>query len=144
MLLVGIPYQLLATANPRPRLTLSRAGVPLGGSAQLDWRFRGSTRRLRELRIRIVGSEKASYRRGTTTHTDTSVFAELDLVEIGGGMPLASGSVTFEIPADTMHSFEAPHNKIVWTIQLSGSIARWPDVRAEFPLVVEPGPGGGS
>lgn len=141
-LLVGIPYQLLAMANPRPHLVLSRASVPLGGSAQLEWSFRGSTGRLQDLRIWIEGSEKATYRRGTNSHTDTEVFAEIEVAEIEPGMRLASGSATLEIPSDTMHSFEAAHNKIVWTLKLTSSIAWWPDVITEFPFVVEPGKGG--
>ena len=141
LILVGIPYQLLALTNPRPRLVLSRDGVPLGGSAQLDWGFRGSTGRLQNLRIWIEGSERATYRRGTTTHTDTEVFAEIEVVSTEGAQPPATGSVTLAIPEDTMHSFEAPHNKIVWTLKLSGSIAWWPDVISEFPFVVTPGRG---
>lgn len=140
-ILVGIPYQLLALANPRPRLVLSRGGVPLGGSAQLDWGFRGSTGRLRNLRIWVVGVEKATYRHGTTTHTDTEVFAEIEVVRVEGDRPLDGGSATVEIPADTMHSFDAPNNKIVWTLKLTGEIAWWPDVIAEFPFIVEPGRG---
>ena len=58
-------------------------------------------------------------------------------------MPLAQGSARIRIPADTMHSFEASHNKILWTLKLTGSIARWPDVIIEFPFVVQPGEGRG-
>ena len=143
LLLVGVPYQLLALANPRPRLTLSRAGVPLGGSAQLDWRFRGSAGRLGSLRIVLEGAEQARYRRGTTTHTDTEVFARIPVVDRGAGAPLATGGATIEVPEDTMHSFEGDNNKIVWTLKVHGSIAFWPDVSAEFPFVVTPGEGRG-
>ena len=138
-LLVGIPYQILALANPRPKLTLSRAAVPLGDSAQLQWRFRGSAGRLRSLRIYLEGSEQARYRRGTDTHTDTEVFATIDVVDRREGMPLASGSASIEIPEDTMHSFEGGNNKIVWTLKLHGDIPFWPDVISEFPFVVQPG-----
>lgn len=141
LFLFGIPYQLLALANPRPRLTLSRAGVPLGGSAQLAWRFAGAAQRLRDLRIWIEGTESATYRRGTSSYTDTEVFATIEVVDLRRGMPLAQGSATIEIPADTMHSFEAAHNKILWTLKLTGSIVRWPDVITEFPFVVQPGAG---
>jgi hypothetical protein len=37
-----------------------------------------------------------------------------------------------------MHSFAAPHNKIVWSLKVEGVIDRWPDVGEEFPLVVYP------
>ena len=138
-LLVGVPYSLLAMANPRPKLTLSRAGVPLGGSAQLKWSFRGAASRLRGLKIQLEGTEHARYRRGTKTHTDKEVFATLDVVDRPEGMPLASGSATLRVPADTMHSFEGGNNKIVWTLKLQGEIGWWPDVITEFPFVVQPG-----
>ena len=141
LLLVSIPYQILALANPRPRLTLDRAGVPLGGAATLEWKFTGAARRLRDLRIWLEGTESATYQRGTTTYTDNEVFASIEVVERRTGMSLANGIATIELPADTMHSFEASHNKIVWTLKLTASINRWPDVITEFPFVVQPGEG---
>jgi hypothetical protein len=139
LLLLGIPYSFLALANPRPKLTLSRAAIPLGGTAQLQWRFSGSAERLESMRIFLEGVEKATYRRGTDTHTDTEVFATLELVERQRGMPMSSGSATIEIPADTMHSFDGGRNEIAWKLKLKGSIRFWPDVTSEFPFVVEPG-----
>ncbi|MCZ6507201.1 MAG: hypothetical protein O7A04_04020, partial [Acidobacteria bacterium] len=143
LLLSGIPYLVLAVANPRPRLTLSRAGVPLGGSAELEWRFAGSVQRLGDLRIWIEGTENATYRRGTKSYTDTEVFSTIEVVARRAGMPLARGNARIEIPAETMHSFEASHNKILWTLKLHASIERWPDVSTEFPFVVLPGDGRG-
>jgi hypothetical protein len=37
-----------------------------------------------------------------------------------------------------MHSFAAPNNKIVWTIEVHGHIAGWPDVKEEYELKVTP------
>jgi hypothetical protein len=142
LLLAGVPYQILALFNPRPRLRLDRAVIPLGSQAQLDWSFRGATGRLDSLRIVLEGAESVTYRQGTSTRTDTKVFARFDLADLRSGMPLGSGSATIEIPEDTMHSFEAPHNRIVWTVKLHGAIARWPDVATEFPIVVAPRGGG--
>jgi hypothetical protein len=142
LLLISIPYQFLALFNPRPRLRLSRAAVPLGGSVQLDWSFRGSAGRLESLRIYVEGKETVTYRQGTSTRSDSEVFARIDAVDLRSGMPMGAGSATLEIPEDTMHSFDAPHNKIVWTVKLHGSIARWPDVTTEFDFVVAPRGGG--
>jgi len=140
-LIVGVPYQLLALANPRPILRVSRGAVPLGGSEQLEWWFKGSAGRLRDLRIWLEGVEHATYRRGTDTHTDTEIFEVVEIIRVQEGMPLDNGSSTIRVPLDTMHSFEASRNKIVWTLKLHASIARWPDVMTEFPFVVEPGDG---
>ena len=38
-----------------------------------------------------------------------------------------------------MHTFAAPHNKVVWCLKVRGEIPRWPDVDEEFPLEVLPG-----
>jgi hypothetical protein len=37
-----------------------------------------------------------------------------------------------------MHSFEAGHNKIIWSLRVHGDIYRWPDVKDEYPIVVLP------
>ena len=39
---------------------------------------------------------------------------------------------------DAMHTFEAPHNKVLWAVHVHGEIGGWPDVEDEFPLVVTP------
>ena len=46
--------------------------------------------------------------------------------------------MTVTIPADSMHSFEASNNKIIWAVKLHGDIAKWPDVNLEFPITVLP------
>ena len=42
------------------------------------------------------------------------------------------------IPRDTMHSFTADSNKIIWEIKVEGEIARWPDVGQNFPIEICP------
>ena len=37
-----------------------------------------------------------------------------------------------------MHSFEAPNNRVRWTLIVHGDIPFWPDVRDEFPITVLP------
>ena len=86
------------------------------------------------------GREQATYRRGTKTHTDTSTFFEMELYRTGNALDVASGEVGFVLPEDTMHSFEAQNNKIVWSLDLHGDIARWPDVKESFEIFVLPAP----
>jgi hypothetical protein len=64
------------------------------------------------------------------------IFAELVLADTGA--EIARGSAVLVLPEDTMHSFEAEHNRIVWSLHLHGVIDRWPDVTDEHPLVVHP------
>lgn len=138
LLLLGVPYQFLALFNPRPHLSLSRTTVPLGGSAELEWRFSGAAGRIRHLRIVLEGKEVATYRRGTSTYTDKETFAEIVIADRPSVAGIARGAATVEVPQGTMHSFEAGHNKIEWRLKLSGDIARWPDVLEEYPFVVLP------
>lgn len=133
-------HQFLAMFNPRPTLKLRPGSVPLGAAAELEWRLSGKTSRIRELSIKFVGREEATYRRGTKTRTDKHDFYEMELWKTSSPSDIASGRVGLVIPQDTMHSFEAGNNKIIWSIDIHGDIARWPDVKESFKILVTPAP----
>lgn len=141
LLLIGVPHAFLALFNPRAVLTLSRAALPLGGSAELAWAFQGWPSRISRLVILIEAHEEATYGSGKQRSTSKSVFRREELVDTADPMSIASGRVTLAIPEDTMHSFESAHHKIVWTLMLRGTIRFWPDVGDEVVLTVTP-PGG--
>lgn len=136
LLLISVPYQFLALFNPRPVLTLDGRRIEVGGEVNVGWRFKGRARRIRHLKIHLEAREEASYTRGTDRVTDKHTFLHLDLVD--SAVEVAGGNVRLAIPADTMHSFEAGNNKVVWVLKLHGTIDRWPDVMDEFPLAVHP------
>ncbi|HEY7368599.1 MAG TPA: DUF3592 domain-containing protein [Thermoanaerobaculia bacterium] len=143
----AVGHAFLAIFNPRPTLEISSHAIAVGGSANVSWTFTGNVSRIDTLTLKLVGVEEAQYRRGTTTSTDRETFAEITLFESAPGMGgmAASGTARLAVPADTMHSFEAPHNKVIWKLSLRGAIAKWPDVSEEFPIVVTPvREGGGS
>jgi hypothetical protein len=137
-LIAGIGYNVLAAFNPRPRLELSAGAVPLGGEVRVRWEFGGRVQRLRRFRLHVEGREEATYRRGTDTVTDKSVFARIELVDTADPRAMQTGEVTLRVPAGAMHSFEARNNKIVWELRLHGGIPRWPDLNDDFPLIVLP------
>jgi hypothetical protein len=137
-LLVMVPYQMLALANPRPIITVSRAAVPIGGSVSFAWELSGAAHRVSALKVILKGREEARYRRGTDTHTDTHVFHEETIVDATHGMSIARGNGTIRIPANSMHTFTADNNKIVWTLQVTGDIPRWPNIDETFDIVVRP------
>ena len=137
-LIVFVGHFALALANPRPRLTVDSAAPCLGDRLGIDWQFSGRVSRIRQLRIVLEGREEATYRRGTDTHTDREVFASHVLVDTANDWEISRGSASLVIPDDTMHSFEAPANKIVWELKIAGEIARWPDVDESFPVTVHP------
>jgi hypothetical protein len=131
-------HQFLALFNPRPTLETNRSSVRLGQELQIRFSFTGRVQRIQKLTIHLRGREEATYRRGTDTSTDKSIFAEQLLLETGSTAQMHSGNVVAQIPANTVHSFSAPNNKIIWTLHLHGAIPRWPDVDLEFPFTVLP------
>jgi len=133
-----VVYQFLALFNPRPTLRLGPGTIPLGGAAELQWSFSGRTSVISRLKITLQAREEATYRRGTKTHTDKNTFFDLEIIETRQRNEIASGQVGLIIPADTMHSFEARNNKIIWTINVHGDIAKWPDVKESFKITVAP------
>jgi hypothetical protein len=139
LFLVGATgYTFLTLFNPRPELTLSRSAAPLGSLVQVRWTFRGSVRRIGTFTLSLTGEEKATYRRGTDTTTDAQAFFEHVFYEADHPLHIATGEAEFEVPADSMHSFAAPNNQIVWSLNVHGDIPWWPDVSLNFPIEVTP------
>ena len=133
ILLTG--YFVLAMFNPRPRLILSTKQIRLGEPFNIEWEFTHSTRAVKRFYLYIEGWEMATYRRGTNTSTDKSIFAKINIADRPGA---ARGGAQVAVPANTMHTFASENNKIVWSIQLRGDIRVWPDVSESFVIEVLP------
>jgi hypothetical protein len=131
-------YYFLALFNPRPTLKVSAGAAALGDSVDLDWETQGSVDRVKSFTITLEGREEATYRRGTSTSTDKSTFARIELVSSPRGKDLRRGKVKVAIPAGTMHTFRSRNNRILWSFHVKGDIPRWPDVNEEFAFEVLP------
>ncbi len=140
--LVGIGYTALALFNPVVELTLDRTSFTLGQTIRLQWRIEGAASRINSLKLTLQGQEEATYRRGTDTVTDTSTFTSHTLLEETepNNIQAGHGTCEFQIPIDTMHSFEADNNKIAWKLIVHGDVVRWPDVNDQHEVVVLPVP----
>jgi hypothetical protein len=138
LILWGVFYTALGLFNPKPVLTLSAGSVPIGGSLTLQWKMSRNAGRVKNLKITLTGCEEARYRRGTDTHTDKSTFYEAPIIETSDSMRIQQGMATVTIPANTMHSFEADDNKIIWSLKVKGDITLWPDVDEAFDILVRP------
>ena len=137
-LLGALAYQLLALANPRPSLSLSRGFVPLGGSVPFTWTLRGAAHRVTALQITLRGREEASLATSKEKRVFTQVFFTATLVDATQAPSIAHGSGAIHVPADSMHSFTALHNKVIWTLDVVGTIPRWPDIDQTFEVTVRP------
>ena len=124
--------------NPRLDLTLSRGALVPGEPALLQWKIEGRAKRVTRLKVILEGREEATYRRGTDTVTDREVFATIVIVDTDQPMLIAQGSARVHVPDDTMPSFSADRNKVVWTLKADCEIPGWPDSNDEYEIVVAP------
>lgn len=137
-LIYAVFRQFLVLFNPHLELTLSRGALAPGESALLQWRFDGKADRVTRLKIVLEGREEATYRRGTDTVTDREVFATIPIVDTDQSIQIAQGSARVHVPDDTMPSFAADRNKIVWTLKAACEIPGWPDSDDGYDIVVAP------
>jgi hypothetical protein len=136
----SVVRQALALSNPRPRLTINPSAVSLGKEVGISWAMDGKVEVLRNLRITLEGREEVTYRRGTDTATDKNVFATFELVNTTHTTAIRAGMARLTLPALTMHSWQSPNNKVIWTLRVRGEIPRWPDIDDEFAFTVLPPP----
>ena len=138
VLLLAVGRQFLVLFNPRLTLTLPRANLSPGESSYLQWSIAGRASRVQRLRIELEGREEATYRQGTNTRTDRSVFARATVVDVTDPYSVAAGGAALAIPADGVPTFKANHNKIVWSLKASCEIPGWPDNDDEYEILVRP------
>jgi hypothetical protein len=122
--------------NPLPILALSHRNLYPGTEFEVSWMFRGKSSAISKLKIRLIGKEKVSYREGTKTRTEESIFFEKTLVETEDPPFIAQGFELVELPKNTMHSFKSSNNEILWLLQVDGVVKWWPDLDDAFPVMV--------
>ncbi|HVT07501.1 MAG TPA: DUF3592 domain-containing protein [Polyangia bacterium] len=133
---------LFALAAPRVSLTASARAVRLGDRLSVTWTFRGNARAISRVSVSVVGSEivrsrDASGSGAGTTRRQVRCFAKMFVASAAApGAGAGAGSVM--LPANTVPTFSAPSNEITWAIVVEASLARLPDVREEFPIVLLP------
>ncbi len=127
-LIAGVLYTALGLFNPGVELVLTPGQPRLGEKAHLAWRLKGSPSRLRSLKILLVGTETATYQRGTNSHTDREAFYAQILADETSSLGFYQGENTFQIPHDLMYSFGTGNNGIEWEIRIIGEIRPGPDI----------------
>jgi hypothetical protein len=91
--------------------------------------------------VALVCAEEASYVAGTSKSTARNEVVNLTVADPeqspdGGGVPLTA---EFTVPAGVMHSFEAPNNKIVWTVSVTGRVLGLFPYSEDYGVTVSPG-----
>ena len=134
----GVVRGFLGLWNPRVRLSMAPADLRLGATAELAWELSGDVSRLTSFKLYLQGRESATYRRGTDTSTDHSIFEKITIAQATAQADMRMGKVDFAMPEFTMPTLDLPNNKIQWVLRVEGSIPNWPDVEEEFPVNVLP------
>lgn len=142
--LVGLILMVLAVSavleyfNPLPHLTVNSSVLALGDELTLRWAIEGRADKLRHLRITLDGREEAIHRDGSDKHARRETFISLPLVDESAPFGRGGGTASATIPAGSMHSFDAPNNRVVWYVKLRGDVENWPDMDDEFAIQVTP------
>jgi hypothetical protein len=123
---------------PLPVLSLPVTVLPVGGAANLTWRIEGQRQLVQALALTLEGKEEVIYTAGTDTSTDRHLFHQLILYDSGAAQPVTEGKSRIFIPSDTMWSWSARHNKIVWQIRVKMRLAGLPGTDERFPFTVIP------
>lgn len=137
-LIAGVVASFLSLFNPVFEIAISTGAITRGDPVDLAWEINGNAKRIKRLRIAVVGTESAQYRQGTSTRTDTSEFGLIPIADTTDTEEISFGNKTLTIPIDTMHTFADRHNEIQWAIHLRADIARFPDVYQKHIFRVKP------
>lgn len=98
----------------------------------------------RKLQVSLACFEETTYQLGTDIRTEQCEVSRQVILPpaefvIEPEKPLEV-DCQFHLPLDTMHSFQSPHNAIVWKVVVEGDAPRWRSFCRSFPIVVHPRP----
>ncbi|GIW92312.1 MAG: hypothetical protein KatS3mg110_0353 [Pirellulaceae bacterium] len=104
--------------------------------------FQGGHIRVKSLALQFVCNEEVIYRQGTDLRTEQRCVYSQQLFEKHDFVIDPSCDfqvvVPFTVPPEAMHSFQSPHNSVLWMLEVIGQFPRWPPLRRRFPVVVYP------
>ena len=139
LIIGGVFYTFFALFTPKPVVTVSPGSPKLGEEFRVSWRLRGSSGRLKNLRITVSGHEKASYRQGTNTRTDSETFYRRELALVDRqGIDLIQGEGRISLPLDLCPTVKLGNNEIEWSIKVEGEIPLSPDLQDRYVITVRP------
>lgn len=95
-----------------------------------------------QLDVNLVCEEEAVFSYGTDIRREKWVVYRSNLVSEKDFSIVANEqfekSFEFTIPEDKMHSFDSPHNRIAWRLEVCGEVKNLPPFTRSYVLVVKP------
>lgn len=138
LLIFMIFYTLLQLFNPKPVLKILPSSPALGERVSLSWEI-PDYRSISRLEIKLEGSEEVKYRsKEDSICTAKNLFEQIGVVETEQPLEISAGNVTFSMPRESMHSFDAKNNKIIWRLKLRGHKRLFPNLSYEYTIDVLP------
>ena len=94
------------------------------------------------LELRLACDEEVSFSEGTNTRAERrrvyeQVIFRAERFEILPSEPFQH-ECSLDLPDEGMHSFQSPHNAVIWKLVVQASAPKWPPLERVFPLVVYP------
>ena len=129
-------YSTLQIWNPRTTVVCSQRNLYPGSEFEISWLHSTTSSSIAELSIELEGQESATYRQGTTNRTDKSIFHKQMILKTVEPSEISQGFRLVQVPLDTMHTFEAARNSVVWQIRVHGKIRFWPDIRDTYAVTI--------
>lgn len=132
---------LLTAAVGNTRLEISDHPLVPGQTYELFIAHSGHMRR-KSLDVSLVCLEKATYRQGTDTRSESIAVYEqrlyhCDAFDDDAGTEFEETCQVY-IPEGAMHSFQSGHNEIRWHLAVRSDLEQWPDYCREYPVIVHP------
>lgn len=94
------------------------------------------------LDVNLICEEEAAFSYGTDIRREKRVVYRSNLVSEKDFNIVANEqfekSFEFTIPEDRMHSFDSPHNRIAWRLEVCGEVKNLPPFTRSYVLVVKP------
>lgn len=138
-LLAFCGYLFLQLFNPTTLINVAGRAAYAGGGLGIGWRINGKASRLTKLQIRFEGRESATYKRGTSTSTDTKVFMVVPVFESEKLEEFETGQARVDLSGVVMPTFGSSHNSVKYFLCVKGEIPNWPDIDDEFEIDIWPG-----
>ncbi len=130
--------------GPRIDVFAHSATLTCGTPWTLQWTFRRGSGGINRLRVFLEGATEGEYTTGSGKNrsrtVDTKVFLREEIFDSGERFDIARGEGDLTVPEHIPHSFEAPSNRIVYTLRVEGDIRFMPNLREQYRVYVAPRP----